>query len=692
MSRPLLAEYVAAGWVLVPFPGDRKGPVAKDWSQRDRCISDPEIAEHLDGNVGLCHAYSGTCSLDIDNLEEAADWLADRGINVYEYLQADDAVILSSGRENRAKLIYALPAPLQSFNLGPFELRCGTRAGTTVQDVLPPSIHPETGRPYVWVYNAMAAHWSRPPKIPSALHALWLAQIKPDNKLPTERKPRSADLGKARALLDHHNPDGTYEAWLQAGMALHHETKGGIDGLDLWDEWSARGTKYKGRADLDSHWRSFNAETSNPVTIASLRVDTPAETEEFPVVTAEMVDEAKLPKVRNLDALAEVVNTLLRDKNGKALALLQNLAPLLGLSEVTGQHIAYDSFKDVLVCAPYGTDLWRPIKDTDYTALRIWLETTGNFYPVSKDLVRDTIYYVAEQNEMDTAKDWLMSIKWDGVERVKKFIPRYFGSVDAKYERSVGEYLWTALAGRVMEPGCQVDMAIILVGDQGIGKSRGVQALVPDPDFYVEIRLDDHEDNLARKMRGALIGEIAELRGLRNAELERTKAFITRTHEKWTPKYVEFATTFARRVVFIGTTNEEEFLVDRENRRWLPVRTAGVDVEAIVRDREQLWAEALQIWMANGVHWQDAQVLAKDEHAAYKVTDVWLPIVQQWIADHPDATVLKSHDVMTQAVGLDARHITRAQELRTSNVLRELGYVRKLTRVDGKVARAWVKE
>lgn len=111
-----------------------------------------------------------------------------------------------------------------------------------------------------------------------------------------------------------------------------------------------------------------------------------------------------------------------------------------------------------------------------------------------------------------------------------------------------------------------------------------MEALSPDPAFFTEISFAEKDDDLARKMRGRLVAEIGELRGLNTKELESIKAFVTRTHENWIPKYREFATQFPRRLVFVGTTNEDEFLADKTgNRRWLPVEVSKVDVKAIKR-------------------------------------------------------------------------------------------------------------
>lgn len=698
MSRPLLREYVQHGWALVPIPFDQKGPIAAGWNLRERCVVDGDVAEYMDGNVGLAHAYSGTCCVDLDDLETASGFLAERGVDIAEILARPESVMISSGRENRAKLLYSCEKPLPSFRLAGLELRCASSTGKTVQDVLPPSIHPDTGKPYEWKFGDELGHWSVLPELPKEIRKLWESLITPETKIKAERdKPdplaRDPNAQHIREMLAHRDPDAGYDDWVKVGMAIHHEYAGEQTGLALWDEWSAKGSKYKGREDLMTHWRSFRADVENARTLNSLRVETAAAADEFAVLTEQQVEEIqteeKKPKVPA--TVKEAINSLRRDKSGKVLTVLPNLLTILALPSVTGNTLSLDTFKDTIMCAPYGTEEWRPVKDTDYTAIRLWLENVANFYPVSREIVRDSVHYLAEANKMDTAQKWLTSLTWDGTKRIERFLPMYMGTIDASYERAVGLYLWTALAGRVMEPGCQVDMVPILVGTQGLGKSQGVKALVPDPEFYTEIRLDESDDDVARKMRGTLVGELAELRGLRNSDLDRIKAFVTRTHEKWTPKYMEFATTFARRLVMIGTTNEDDFLADDENRRWLPVRTSGVDVEAIKRDRDQLWAEALQLWMVTGVLWRDAEALAKGEQDEFRAVDQWDPIVCQWLVENPGADQLQIHDVLVQAVGLDVRQVTRVHELRVAKILRSRGFQKKVQRVDGRSTKVWVK-
>lgn len=697
MSRPILAEYVRAGFVLVPIPAGEKGPVVKGWNDRERCVTDPETAEYLDGNVGLAHAYSGTVCLDIDDFEKAQTWFAEQGVALLSLIDASDSVLISSGREGRAKLLYKHAEVLPTFKLNQFgfELRCASSNGLTMQDVLPPSVHPDTGREYTWLGD-----WRNLPEIPETLLTIWRSMIKPDNKIPREagdERPATS-LKQLSKLVAKQDADASYDDWIKVGMMLHYETQGSEEGFDLWDRWSQGGSKYKGTADLETHWRSFRVDSDNPVTADSFRIHDAASIDEFAVVTQEHVDRTSVTTgaaggavARPMsDSLAQLVASLERDKSGGVYATLPNLMTMLAEPEACQWRIRLDEFKSELMFAPV-TDsaAWRPIKDTDYTAARIWLEENARFHPVSKDMIRDTMHYVGEQNKMDSAQEWLTSLRWDGIKRIDTFMPKYMGTVNTSYERSVGVYLWTALAGRVMQPGCQVDMAPILVGRQGIGKSQGIKALVPDPSFYVEIRLDEEDDAIARKIRGVLVGEIAELRGLRTSDRDRIKAFMTRTHEKWTPKYMEHSTTFARRLVMFGSTNDDEFLDDTENRRWLPVRTTGVDVKAIERDREQLWAEAYERWLAEGILWQEAEKLGKESRADFETEDNWQRPITEWLELNKDMTSFSTADVLTQAIGYDHRQVNRQHELRVSRILPTLGYKKVNKRFGNKVLKVW---
>jgi hypothetical protein len=115
--------YVAHGIALVAIPKGKKGPTTKGWNEVANAITNPEKAGELNGNIGIAHAYclpAPTMALDLDDMERASAWLAARGINVVELLDADDAVQIVSGRLGRGKLLYRLPAglaPIESLTI-----------------------------------------------------------------------------------------------------------------------------------------------------------------------------------------------------------------------------------------------------------------------------------------------------------------------------------------------------------------------------------------------------------------------------------------------------------------------------------------------------------------------------------------------------------------------------------------------
>ena len=73
-----------------------------------------------------------------------------------------------------------------------------------------------------------------------------------------------------RECLDHIEPDCGYEDWRNIGMALHHQYEGSDIGLELFDKWSSKGSKYEGQGSLDKKWQSFANYSGTPVTIGTL--------------------------------------------------------------------------------------------------------------------------------------------------------------------------------------------------------------------------------------------------------------------------------------------------------------------------------------------------------------------------------------------------------------------------------------
>lgn len=513
----------------------------------------------------------------------------------------------------------------------------------------------------------------------------------------------SVEFAQLRAALDAIPNSGDdeldYEEWRNVVFALHHATSGSDDGLALAHEFSARSSKYAPDFLNDRVWphikQAHDGERGAITARTILKMarehgwQEPIEDDFDAIVAAP----GEAPS-RSRPAFR-------RNNNGEILAIVENVVKGLADPFEAGVHIRFDEFRAEIMLSAMGTDDWRGFTDADYTRLQIRLEQQG-FKKLTKEMLRDGVWLVADDNRFDSAIQWLRTLEWDGVPRVESFLTAYMGVADSEYVRAVSRYMWTALAGRVLSPGCEAPMAPVFVGRQGAGKTRAVKALAPAIDFYSELNLAERDAEASRRMRGRLVLELGELRGLHTRDAESIKAFISRTHEEWRTLYKEFNTHFARRFVFFGTTNQEEFLGDDTGeRRWLPIMVGVCDPEGIARDCLQLWAEAAAVYDLTDIDWRDAERLAVHVHAGHKISDAWTPIVDQWLdtpGDFEDESTtprsrdfLRANDVLIDALRFDAKSISKREEQRIGKVLQALGYVRDFRSVNKKQVRVWVK-
>jgi len=269
--------YIRHGWAVVPIPAGTKGPKMAGWNRRENALKS-QADVPVGHGIGLAHAYSGTCALDIDNWDTAAFMLGLQGVNIRALYDAPDAVIIDSGRPGRGKLLYALPEPLRTKKITTngettYELRCATANGLTVQDVLPPSIHPETGQPYRW---AGKGHWSRLPTIPTELLTHWNQLLEDDESTNVTSETGTIDLSwsEIQGALSHVDPGCDRQTWVNMGMALHWAgtQSGNLDtAFSMWVEWSMQcADKFPGNREMLAQWRSFKSDGDRCIKIGTL--------------------------------------------------------------------------------------------------------------------------------------------------------------------------------------------------------------------------------------------------------------------------------------------------------------------------------------------------------------------------------------------------------------------------------------
>jgi len=254
------------------MPVGTKGPKQKNWNCLDQSIRHPASHCFENSNIGLAHAFCRPCptgAIDVDNEEHAERWLASHGISLDFLVQARDSVVIKSGKKLSLKLLYRLPLgcqPLESKKIvGPdglsaLEFRCATKEGKTVQDVLPPSIHPD-GHQYKWTGNGDPLHI---PEIPNDLLDLWKLLISNGSRVAlrhqassvcTHKRPESPrQVATIQDALNYINADCSYEIWRNVIWAIL--STGWLCAEDMALKWSQTAPE---RFDRDSFWLVANS-------------------------------------------------------------------------------------------------------------------------------------------------------------------------------------------------------------------------------------------------------------------------------------------------------------------------------------------------------------------------------------------------------------------------------------------------
>ena len=330
---------------------------------------------------------------------------------------------------------------------------------------------------------------------------------------------------------------------------------------------------------------------------------------------------------------------LICNARGEPKALLANAISLLRDAPAWNGVLAFDTFsmQTMKVLPPpweaIAQNRWepQPWQPHDDIMAANWMQ--GHDVGVGVDVASQAVEAVARDREVHPVADYLESLEWDGVPRIDSAMSVYFGAQASPYSEAIGRVLFVSGVARVVSPGCKADQSVILEGAQGTGKSMAVRTLF-DPWFSDEIA-DLGSKDAAMQCAGVWAIEIAELDSMSRAEVSRVKAFLTRTTDRFRPPYGRRIIEAPRQCIFVGTTNQDEYLKDETgNRRFLPIRTGRVDTNALARDRHQLWAEAVTLH-ANDAKWwlvnPGIERRAQAEQRARLVTDPWEPNVASYI-------------------------------------------------------------
>jgi len=233
-------------------------------------------------------------------------------------------------------------------------------------------------------------------------------------------------------------------------------------------------------------------------------------------------------------------------------------------------------------------------QDADDSALRYDLERRYGFS--SKDKLFDAVNVVAQKRAFHPVRDYLDTLDWDGTPRLDTLLVDYLGAEDTPYVRAVTRKAFTAAVRRIYVPGCKFDYMLTLRGEQGRGKSTLLKIL--GGPFFSDSFTTLQGKDAYEQVLGVWILEMGELAGLRKAEIETIKMYLSKQSDRFRPAYGRRTQEFPRQCVFIATTNETQFLRDQTgNRRFWVVDLPGRPTRSVWDDlpglRDQVWAEAV---------------------------------------------------------------------------------------------------
>lgn len=505
--------------------------------------------------------------------------------------------------------------------------------GTGKQVVLPPSIHPDTGREYRWLKEL---DWSRIEKgLPSAycvkpeIIEAWGERERPDKKSrdPEDAFDKSMQQGPLGLSYDEAKADlklipvddaVDYHSWIEIGQIIHHEFEGSDDGLDLWHWFSdVDGADYDPDA-LDAKWESFHSEEkSNPKTWRSIkeRVNPVKKERAVKELAEEAGDDEEPDKNSWRHHLALDADGHVKASPGNLKLILENdkrLAGLIGFNELRQMQVLR---RDMPQLVPTMAAI--PCRDTvngvPWTgscdnALAMFFEfrrkKTGDggygMAIVDNKLARATDQ-AAKANSFNPVIDFLEALpEWDGKSRVDYLFIDYLDADDNVYVREAARLFLMGAVTRAYEPGHKFDFVPILEGSQGKGKSTFVQTLAYNKAWFATLSpAFDKAKEQVESMLGKWLLEVPELAGFSKHDVQSIKRAISTDTDTTRLSYDKRPDDYRRSCVFIGTTNDAEYLNDNTgNRRYWPVkcRSKSIDIRKLRRNIEQLWAEALYLY------------------------------------------------------------------------------------------------
>lgn len=334
------------------------------------------------------------------------------------------------------------------------------------------------------------------------------------------------------------------------------------------------------------------------------------------------------------------------DENGKVQQTIENICEVLRNDPALKNHLRYNTLSYspfIFGAVPWSPNTqFREWNNADDSNLKCYVE--GKYGLKNMEKIMEAFTVVVNEHPFNPVADYLESLIWDQKPHIENLLPDFLGVAKSRYSVESMKLFMLGAINRAYHPGCKFDYMLVLVGEQGAGKSTFFKLLAGRDEWYNDNFNTIDGDKAAEKLRGMWIVELAELLAVKKAQqVESIKAFITSTVDTYRPPYGRRTEQRPRVCVFAGTTNSSHFLTDRTgNRRYLPLlvnkraakRSMFEQPDKVAEEFRQAWAEAFHIYRTENpvlVLPCDLQEEVKEVQNSFVEEDVRVGIIQEWL-------------------------------------------------------------
>jgi hypothetical protein len=369
---------------------------------------------------------------------------------------------------------------------------------------------------------------------------------------------------------------------------------------------------------------------------------------------------------------------LARKATGRPYANSSNVR--LIVAGVGDMDLYYDAFALRVMC---GARAW---DDEHLAQFHDHIQSKLGIAEMAKGTVQEGVLAYAYQHPRHPVRAWLDSLAWDEQSRVPQLFAQGFGARNTEYTRAVSRCFMIGMVARIFAPGCKADSMPILEGPQGAGKSSALKIL--GGPYYAEIHESMTSKDFYLAITGWMLCEISELNSMRQKDVEYVKGVISTAVDVYRKPYGHNTERVPRQCVFAGTTNSDEWNSDDTGaRRFWPIRCGRINLEWLSEHREQLFAEALQLYREGQDWWTVPAAEAEIQRAARRRGDLW----EEMIANYCLGRSVVTLSMVADAIGVRASEASTQDYVRIASLVKNLGFRKTQKREGDRIVKSWVR-